>query len=423
MNTNILFTPLTLPNGAILPNRLCKAAMEENLSVEGQLPGEKLFTLYRRWAEGGVGLQISGNVMIVPDAMTGPGGVVLQDDSHLSSFKTWAEAGKAAGAHFWMQINHPGRQLYAAMGEEAVGPSTIAVNIPGFDKLLAKPRALTATEIEALIKRFARTAQLAEQAGFTGVQIHAAHGYLISQFLSPLVNNRKDQWGGSLENRARFLLETLKAVKASVSSDFCLSVKLNSADFQKGGFELSDAKWVAIELEKIGLDLLEMSGGSYESPAMTGTTDHTSTSKREAYFIEFAREIAAAVSIPIMVTGGILSPQVAIDALAKDENGLGVKVLGLARGLAFNPDLPNLWKVGQTSAVELPKINWSSKTLASLALMSVSKTQLKRLASGKPPKINVSPLLATLGDQLKTRLQTRRYRRWRESEAGPSLKT
>jgi len=415
MITDVLFSPLTLPNGAVLPNRLCKAAMEENLSIEGQLPGEELFTLYRRWAEGGVGLQISGNVMIVPDAMTGPAGVVLQDDSHLGLFEIWAQAGKAAGAHFWMQINHPGRQVYAAMGEQAVGPSDIAVNIPGFDKLLAKPRALTSSEIESLILRFTRTAQLAEQAGFTGVQIHAAHGYLISQFLSPLVNNRTDRWGGSLENRARFLLETLRAVKAAVSPDFCLSVKLNSADFQKGGFELDDAKWVAMALEKIGLDLLEMSGGNYESPAMTGTTAHTSTAKREAYFIEFARQVSSVVSIPIMVTGGILSPEVARNALAEDDQGFGVKVLGLGRGLAFNPDLPNLWKVGQSSSVELPKINWSSKTLASLALMSVSKAQLKRLASGKPPKIGVSPLLATLSDQLKTRRQTRRYRKWRES--------
>lgn len=415
MNKDLLFSPLTLPNGAVLPNRLCKAAMEENLSIERQLPGEKLFTLYQRWAEGGVGLQISGNVMIVPDAMTGPGGVVLQDDSQLDLFKTWAEAGKAAGAHFWMQINHPGRQVYAAMGEQAVGPSDIPVSIPGFDKLLAKPRALQSSEIDSLIQRFARTAQLAELAGFTGVQIHAAHGYLISQFLSPLVNNRTDQWGGSLKNRARFLLETLKAIKTTVSPNFCLSVKLNSADFQKGGFELEDAKWVAMELEKIGLDLLEMSGGNYESPAMTGTTDHTSTSKREAYFIEFAREISSVVSVPIMVTGGILSPEIARSALAEDEQGFGVKVLGLGRGLAFNPDLPNLWKAGQSSSVDLPEIKWSSKTLASLALMSVSKTQLKRLASGKPPKISVSPLLATLSDQLKTRRQTRRYRKWRES--------
>ncbi|MFK7865395.1 MAG: NADH:flavin oxidoreductase/NADH oxidase family protein [Pseudohongiellaceae bacterium] len=414
MNNDLLFTPLTLPNGAVLPNRLCKAAMEENLSIEGQLPGEQLNTLYSRWAEGGVGLQLTGNVMVAPDALTGPGGVVLQDDRHLDHFKTWAEAGKAGGAHFWMQINHPGRQVYAAMGEQAVGPSNIPVNLPGFEKLLAKPRALSGNEVKSLVGRFATTAALAEKAGFTGVQIHAAHGYLISQFLSPLVNNREDEWGGSLENRARFLLEVLKAIKAVVSPSFCISVKLNSADFQKGGFELNDAKWVALELEKIGLDLLEMSGGSYESPVMTGTTDHTSTSKREAYFVGFAREIAAVVSVPIMVTGGIFSPETALHALTEDKAGFGVKVLGLGRGLAFDPDLPNLWKAQQSTSVQLPKINWSSKTLASLGLMSVSKAQLKRLAAGKPPKPNLSPAFATLSDQLKTRIQTRRYRRWRD---------
>ena len=148
--------------------------------------------------------------MISPDALTGPGGVVLESADHLDSFKQWATAGTVNGNQLWMQINHPGRQVYEAMGEQALSPSGIALNIPGFSKMFAQPKAMTEAEILNIIERFANTAALAEQAGFTGVQIHAAHGYLLSQFLSPLVNHRTDQWGGRLENRARLVFEVVK---------------------------------------------------------------------------------------------------------------------------------------------------------------------------------------------------------------------
>ena len=297
MSDSALFTPLTLPNGAVLPNRICKAAMEENLAAPGQIPGADLFRLYKAWAEGGVGLVLTGNVMVSPAAMTGPGGVVLEAGTDLAPFREWARIGKPPGGHLWMQINHPGRQTMDALGEQAVAPSAIRVDLGQHSKLLAQPKALDEAEIRALINRYADTSAQAEAAGFNGVQIHAAHGYLISQFLSPLVNQRSDDWGGTRENRARFLLETVKAVRARVSPGFCVSVKLNSADFQKGGFDLEDAKWTAAQLNGLGIDLLELSGGSYESPAMQGHTDESSTSKREVYFIDFAREIASVAAI------------------------------------------------------------------------------------------------------------------------------
>lgn len=297
LSTSPLFETLTLPNGIIIKNRLCKAAMEENLCDEGQIPGHRLNTLYRQWAEGGVGLILTGNVMISPSALTGPGGVVLQNDQSMDRFKKWAQAGKLDGTQLWMQINHPGRQVYTAMGEQALAPSEIAVNIPGFSKLFAKPKAMTEDEIQETIERFTNTALLAEKAGFTGVQIHAAHGYLISQFLSPLTNQRSDRWGGSRENRARLLLDVVKSVSAKVKAEFCVSVKLNSADFQKGGFDAEDAKWVVSQLNDLSVDLVELSGGSYESPAMqgnaSGDTSGSSTARREAYFIDFARDIAS----------------------------------------------------------------------------------------------------------------------------------
>lgn len=413
MSQSALFEPLTLPNGAVLPNRLCKAAMEENLAAPGQVPGPDLFRLYKAWAGGGVGLVLTGNVMVSPAAMTGPGGVVLEAGTDLAPFREWVAAGKPAGGHLWMQINHPGRQTMDALGEQAVAPSAIRVDIGEHSKLMAAPKALEDAEIRELIKRFADTAQQAEAAGFTGVQVHAAHGYLISQFLSPLVNKRTDQWGGSLENRARFLLEAVKAVRARVSPGFCVSVKLNSADFQKGGFDVEDAKWVAGQLNGLGIDLLELSGGSYESPAMQGHTDESSTSKREVYFIDFARDIASVASMPIMVTGGVHRLKTAEAAI-----GNGVDVLGIGRAMAFVPDLPAQWKAGQSAEISLPEVAWKNRTLAGIATMALVKRQLNRLASGKLPKAGLSPVVSLVGDQMKAKKLTKRYRAWRLSRTG-----
>ena len=418
--TSKLFQPLTLPNGKTVPNRLCKAAMEENLSDEGQIPGDRLHRLYRSWAEGGVGLILTGNVMVAPDALTGPGGVVLQENTDIEPFKQWAEAGKSEDGQFWMQINHPGRQVYAAMGETALSPSDKTMDMGNFSKMFAQPRAMTEEEIEVLIQRFTATSKQAELAGFTGVQVHAAHGYLISQFLSPLTNLRSDQWGGDINNRARVLIEIVKRIRQSVKPEFCVSVKLNSADFQKGGFELNDAKAVTQLLNELDVDLVELSGGSYESPAMQGRVTEKdaekpeTTLRREAYFVDFAREIASVAKMPIMVTGGILRRVVAEQALEKDSAGFGVEMLGLAQAMAFRPDLPNQWRDHELE-IKLPQVNWKNKTFAALAVMAVTKVQLKRLAQGKSPKANVSPFFSLIGDQIETNKRTKRYRRWREN--------
>jgi 2,4-dienoyl-CoA reductase-like NADH-dependent reductase (Old Yellow Enzyme family) len=356
--------------------------------------------------------------MISPDALTGPGGVVLDNAKHLDAFKQWAAAGTLHGNQLWMQINHPGRQVYQAMGEQALSPSGIALNIPGFSKMFAQPRTMTEAEILDVIERFANTAALAEQAGFTGVQIHAAHGYLLSQFLSPLVNQRTDHWGGSLENRARLVFEVVKAVRATVSKTFCVSIKINSADFQKGGFDAQDAKWVVTQLNDYQLDLVELSGGSYESPAMSGSaaepTSGSSTTQREAYFVDFAREIAEVATVPIMVTGGITKRSVAEDAL-NERGGISIKMLGIARALAYQPSLPNLWKQDQTLEVALPIVNWKNKTLGALASMAITKAQLTLMAAGKVPNPNINPLYALVKGQIKTKLRTRKYRKWREN--------
>jgi 2,4-dienoyl-CoA reductase-like NADH-dependent reductase (Old Yellow Enzyme family) len=402
-----LFQPLHLPNGSVIPNRLAKAAMEENLADAEHAPGPTLIRLYRAWAKGGAGLIITGNVMVDRHALTGPAGVVLEDDTHLPRFRAWAAASRSYGAQAWLQINHPGRQLMASLGQPALGPSAIPVDIPGLSKLFVQPQALDERQIEQVIQRYVTTAALAERAGFTGVQIHAAHGYLFSQFLSPLSNCRSDGWGGSLENRARILLRTVEAVRAQVAPQFCVAVKLNSADFQRGGFEVGDAEAVVKMLAERAVDLVELSGGSYESPAMQGQTRDGSTLAREAYFLEFAERIGQVASMPIMVTGGVRRRAVAERVIER-----GVAMVGMATALAIEPGLPARWRAGDDIAVPPVVVSWKNRALAAAATQAVVKKQLVLMGSGKPSNAQTSPLLALVGSQLRQRLQTRRYRRW-----------
>lgn len=400
-----VFDPLILPNGAVIPNRIAKAAMEENMADMDQAPSGKLMRLYQAWAEGGAGLIITGNVMIDSRAMTGPGGVVLEDDTHLDLFKRWAQIGRSKGAQFWLQINHPGRQMQVNLGQQTLAPSAVALDMGKLSKHFSTPRAMTQADIDEVIQRFSRTAQFAERAGFSGVEIHAAHGYLLSQFLSPLSNHRTDAWGGSLENRARFLLETVKAVRAVVSPQFAVAVKLNSADFQRGGFSADDAKQVVGMLNDFAVDLVELSGGSYEAPAMQGEARDGRTLAREAYFVEFARDIKTVAKMPLMVTGGIRRRTIAEQVISS-----GVDMVGIATALAIDPRLPRDWQLGKETAPELSPISWKNKAAASLATMAVVKFQLRRLSQGRNPKPDISPLLALILQLIATAIRTRQYR-------------
>ncbi|SDJ42510.1 MULTISPECIES: NADH:flavin oxidoreductase/NADH oxidase family protein [Bradyrhizobium] len=407
-----LFAPLTLPNQAVVPNRIAKAAMEENMADSSQLPGENLRRLYANWAGGGAGLILSGNVMIDPAALTGPGGVVLDVRQPIEPFKAWAQAGMRDGGQMWLQINHPGRQVFAAMGQEAVAPSAIGVDLGAYSHLFQVPRALDEADIAGIVARFATTARLAEAAGFSGVQIHAAHGYLISQFLSPLTNRRTDAWGGELHNRARLLLDVVRAVRAVVSPGFSVAVKLNSADFQKGGFEASDAVQVVRWLNELPVDLVELSGGSYESPAMQGAPQTGGTAAREAYFLDFARDVSAVARMPVMVTGGIRRRAIAEQALRPSEGRPGVAMVGIASAFAFEPKLAEKWKGDEALDVQIPSVGWRNKAYASLAKMALVKLQLRRLGRGRQPKPNASPLLSLIRQQIITKRRTRLYRTW-----------
>ncbi len=399
------FSPLILPNGTQLENRFAKAAMEENMAEPGHLPGQALFNLYDTWADSGCGMLLTGNVMVDCRAMTGPGGVALEAETPLEPFVQWASHAKKGGAKLWMQINHPGRQVYASMGGKALSPSDVALDLGKHSNLFPQPAPMTSEEIDDVIDRFAVTARRAVEAGFDGVQIHAAHGYLLSQFLSPLTNKRDDQWGGDIEGRSRLLMEVVRRVKSVLPASAAVSVKINSADFQRGGFEPEDAQEVVAQLETLGVDLVEVSGGSYESPAMQGRTADGRSLAREAYFLEFAKTIAANTNVPVMTTGGIKRLSVAQQVL--DE---GVDMVGMGTALAFNPHLPKTWKTEAEAVADIPQVSWSDKTLAALATMAIVRRQLQRMGKGKSPKASSSPLWTMIMDRVRLMRLTKQYR-------------
>lgn len=403
--------PLTLPCGVVVKNRLGKSAMSEALGTRDNRVTGKLATLYRRWAEGGSGLLVTGNVMIDRRALGEPNNVVLEDRRDMAALKAWAQAGTADGTQLWMQLNHPGKQSPAMLSRQPVAPSAIGFSNPALKRFFATPRALTGDEIQGLITRFATSAALAREAGFTGVQVHGAHGYLVNQFLSPLHNQREDEWGGSLENRMRFVCEVYRAIRASVGDDFPVSIKLNSADFQRGGFTEEESMQVVQRLGELGMDLIEISGGTYEKPRMAGQDAPQSTREREAYFLDYAEQVRQRVSTPLMVTGGFRTTAGMQAALASGATDM----LGLARPLALAPAMPREVLAGRAVTSEVKPIRTGIKPVDDMAMMEVSwyTLQLDRLGRGKAPLPDASglgSLLKVLGVVTWRRLRMGRMR-------------
>jgi 2,4-dienoyl-CoA reductase-like NADH-dependent reductase (Old Yellow Enzyme family) len=384
--------PLTLRSGITLPNRIAKAATSEHLADRRGAPTNQLITAYRALALSGAGLLISGNVMVDGAALEAPRNVVIEDDRHREQLRRWAAVTEGTDAKFILQLSHPGRQTMRGnrlrgRRQDVVGPSEVPLAVGG-NRLFQAPRALSDVEIKAIIARFARAAQIAAVAGFHGVQIHAAHGYL---FLSPLVNRRTDRWGGSLENRMRLLVETVREIRAATSPRFLIAVKLNSADFQRGGFDSDDSLTVARALEKEGIDLLEISGGTYESTAMvTGMPQRESTRAREAYFIEFAERFSTEVSVPIMLTGGFRTRQGMNDAL---DSG-AVAVVGLARPITYEPDLPQRLLNGTAEKSLVAPKTLGHKNIDDLLNSAWHQQQIARMGRGRAVRSRRAPAIA-----------------------------
>lgn len=385
--TNPLSASLTLPGGAVLKNRIAKAAMSEGLADADNQPTARLETLYRRWARSGAGLLLSGNIQVDRDHLERPNNVVIDERSDGAALARMARAGREGGAHFWAQLSHTGRQVAAEINAAPLSSSEVEIDVirgAGFN--FAPPVAMSQDQIIKAIDQFAYAAARAKAAGFTGVSLHAAHGYLISQFLSPLSNRRDDQWGGSLKNRARLLYAVVEAVRAAVGPGFPIGIKLNASDFQKGGFSNAECLQVVAHLNTLGVDLLELSGGSLEQPKVVGVAikdqgedaPKASTVAREAYFLEFARGVRAVATMPVMVTGGFRTVAGMVQALEDGE----LDVVGLGRPMIANPDAP-----AQILAGEIERLPTPEAGLDLFHILPWNTLQLERMGDGLEPDL------------------------------------
>jgi len=350
----------TLPCGVTLKNRLCKAAMTEGIADSNNFATQRHINLYKKWASGGAGILLSGNVQVDKRYLEGPGNVAIEKETYLDqidNLRKWAEVGTRNNTQFWMQISHAGRQTPGAINPNPLSPSSVQLKIPGANYGIPTP--MSVDDIEDVIQRFIFVAKIAKETGFTGIQLHAAHGYLLSQFLSPDINLRDDEWGGSITNRSRLMLRIIEGCRAELGNNFPIAVKLNSADFQKGGFSDSDSIKVAKLLDDTGVDVIEISGGTYEQPRLLGLDDVSvnkerseerkpSTIAREAYFLNYAEKIQKAIKTPLMVTGGFRT-SVAMNAAL---NAKACDLIGVGRPLCAQPLILNDLLAG--SIQELP---------------------------------------------------------------------
>ena len=382
MTENLLFTPITLPNGTTIKNRFFKSAMSEGMGTRDFQPKKNIATLYKRWAEGGTGLIITGNIMVDPKGTAEPGNIVFDKNSNMEILKNWANQGQQHGAKVMVQLNHPGKQVPKTIAKETVAPSAVPLG-NGLNKLFSTPRALTTSEVEELVQKFVTSAKITKEAGFSGVQIHAAHGYLISQFLSPHDNRRTDKYGGSLENRMRFLKEIYLGMREELGKDFTIGIKINSTDFKEDGLTEEDSLKTIIELANLGLDFVEISGGTYERPAMMGAT---SKSTNQVFFAEYSKKLKQKIEIPVVVTGGIRS----INTMNTLLNDNTTDFIGTARPLTIDPNIPNKIKQGTYTIVETTHVSTGVKKLDKIfgSLLGIVYYQvlMQNIAKGKEPK-------------------------------------
>ena len=390
-----LLAPLDL-GFTTLRNRTLMGSMHTGLEEK---PGgfERMAAYFAERARGGVGLMVTGGIGPNDEGGVYAGAAKLTTEEEARKHKIVTQAVHDAGGKICMQILHAGRYAYSP---KQVAPSAIQAPINPF-----KPKELDEEGIEKQIQDFVTCSLLAQVAEYDGVEIMGSEGYFINQFLAAQTNHRTDRWGGSLENRARLLLEVIRAVRANVSPSFCVSVKLNSADFQRGGFDETDARAVVEMLNTLPIDLLELSGGSYEAPAMQGEARDGRTLAREAYFLDFATQMASIATMPLMVTGGIRRLPVVQQVLDS-----GIAMAGIATALTLEPQLIKQWREGRDLNPQLRPMEWKRKPLAALATLAVVRDQMRRLSRGRLPKPNVAPWLALACDQWFIARRTRQYR-------------
>ena len=313
--------------------------MSDSLGDGAGNPTNDQIRLYKRWAKGGLALSIIGEVQGTHHFAEKPGNLVLDGHSDRDLLERLAKAGATDRAQLWLQLGHAGAMADAPISIPQ-GPS--ALDLPGLTC-----GALSLDEIQALPAEFARTASLAKKLGFGGVEVHAAHGFLLNQFLSPLFNKRADAYGGSLQNRMRLLLEVINAVREVVGPEFPVSIKLNATDQLEGGFAEDESLEVIAAVDQLPVDLIDITGGTY-FPGAASSSDRAGSGP---YFLKFAGRARERTNIPLMVTGGFKTRAQAESAIVEGQADL----IGLARALVVDPELPSLWLAGQHSEPQFPR--------------------------------------------------------------------
>lgn len=329
-----LFTPSTIGSLSI-PNRIVRSATAEGMADSDGRPMPQLKELYADLVRGGVGLIISGHMYVQPSGKAHAEMTGIYDDALIPDLAKLADAIHEEGGRIVVQINHAGMQADEDVVGEAIAPS--AIEAP----FLSRPaREMTTREIEAAIQAFADAARRCQEAGFDGVQIHAAHGYLISQFLSPFVNRRTDRWGGNSKKRMRFLRDVSTAVREQVGPDYPVLIKLGMMDAVEGGLSAEGGAKVAAALERMGIDALEISGGIGGEKSLNVRKGIRSEAD-EAYFLHLAGLARPVTPLPIILVGGFRSQSVMEQVLADGD----ADFISLCRPLITEPDLPNQFKL------------------------------------------------------------------------------
>lgn len=319
--------PLELPCGVTLKNRLIKSPMSDSLGDgEGNSTAAQI-RLYERWAEGGAALSLIGEVQGDSRYPEKPGNLVLNENANMEMLRELTRRATVNDAHLWAQLGHGGALSHLPISQPQ-GPSPL--DLEGL-----QCAGMTLEDIQALPDMYASAALIAKNTGFSGVQIHAGHGFLLSQFLSPLFNHRTDNYGGSVEGRSRIVFEVIEAVRQAVGPSFPVGIRINSTDQLEGGLTNEDALEVVRLLDQTSIDLIDISGGTY----FPGAKASSDSAGNGPYFVEFARQAKAVTNIPLIVTGGFKTREQAIDAVVSGATDM----VGLGRAIALNPQLPNDW--------------------------------------------------------------------------------
>ncbi len=379
MSNLTIAQPFTLPSGEVIKNRIAKSALSEGIAEKDGRPSQALFNVYKRWGEGGAGILFTGNVMVDKAHLVNANVLIAEDEIFLEDYRKLADATQKNGTQLWMQINHPGRQAPRYLDASPVSASDIAMP----SKVYEQPRPLSEEEIQDVIERYGTAALVAKKAGMKGAQIHGAHGYLVSQFLSPLTNVRNDKWGGSLENRARFVLEIYRNMRSKVGDDFPLGIKINSADFQRGAFTEVESMEVIQMLDQEGMDMIEVSGGTYERAAMVGTMQKESTKQREAYFLDFIVKVREKIRTPLMLTGGFRTIGAMNAALDSNE----LDFIGLGRPFCVYPDVAQELIDGSRTECPVPDLLTGVDKIDMSGMLQTPwhMFQIARMGYGKDP--------------------------------------